>query len=65
MNHTSPHHLLFNFLFQLQQMDEFHKLLGDNNVTLVTSGLITDVEDGLDLVIRRLKVSVRLKISIY
>ncbi|XP_048729112.2 gamma-aminobutyric acid type B receptor subunit 2-like [Ostrea edulis] len=47
--------LFYNEDIFVSQMDEFHKLLGDNNVTLVTSGLITDVEDGLDLVIRRLK----------
>uniref|UniRef100_K1R7S6 Gamma-aminobutyric acid type B receptor subunit 1 n=1 Tax=Magallana gigas TaxID=29159 RepID=K1R7S6_MAGGI len=37
-----------------QQMNEFHKLLDENNITLVTSGIITDVQE-VDVVIKRLK----------
>lgn len=36
-------------------MNEFHKLLDENNITLVTSGIITDVQE-VDVVIKRLKV---------
>lgn len=43
-----------NFFFH-QQMNEFHKLLDENNITLVTSGIITDVQE-VDVVIKRLKV---------
>lgn len=42
-------------IFFYQQMNEFHKLLDENNITLVTSGIITDVQE-VDVVIKRLKV---------
>lgn len=46
--------LMQNIFFH-QQMNEFHKLLDENNITLVTSGIITDVQE-VDVVIKRLKV---------
>ena len=46
---------LIIIMIEFQQMNEFHKLLDDNNITLVTSGVITDVQE-VDVVLKRLKV---------
>lgn len=46
--------LFYNEAIFVSQMNEFHKLLDENNITLVTSGIITDVQE-VDVVIKRLK----------
>ncbi|XP_061166831.1 gamma-aminobutyric acid type B receptor subunit 2-like [Saccostrea echinata] len=46
--------LFYNEEIFVSQMHEFHKLLNDENITLVTSGLIADMET-VDVVIKRLK----------
>ncbi|XP_022309821.2 gamma-aminobutyric acid type B receptor subunit 2-like [Crassostrea virginica] len=46
--------LFYNEDIFVSQMNEFHKLLDDNNITLVTSGVITDVQE-VDVVLKRLK----------